>query len=197
MNKIKRFFRFIVIIVSVWSIVSCSVEKGTHDYFDEVTEYCCGTYMLDEIVWNGPALDINGDGKPNSYLLAEFRGMPGFVEQWIKAEVRLGTEPETLVYDVVVPVVYMFDNERYYFDYFGMIMDVEWSKWPNDTDRYPQYHVSDIFHPVIPSTGEQAFTSATVRIKEDSFDVVAYCPLPDSEGSPVEYGAITYSFKKY
>ncbi|MBR4821874.1 MAG: hypothetical protein IKZ71_01850 [Bacteroidales bacterium] len=151
-----------------------------------------GSYSIDEIFWSGSFAYLNGDGIGSKYLLKEFQGCPGFVQDWVKGRVKK-IDKSTLCYTLAIPVfVTDTDTGKGEVKYYGAQIRADW-----DDSNGGEIVSSESFYPA----KLEGMVGATrmVLLKSDltpnSFTILVDCSLPD-DNKNLNEGVMYLTFKK-
>ena len=166
-------------------LAACTKEESALDKY-------VGSYSIDEIFWSGSFAYLNGDGIGSKYLLEEFQGCPGFVQDWVKGRVKK-IDKSTLCFISAIPVfVTDTDTGKGEVKYYGVEILADW-----DESNRGKIVSSETFYPTLPEgmVGATRVVLLESAITPNSFEIRVDCSLPDDKKNLNE-GMMYLTFKK-
>lgn len=186
MNKILSIIIKIILPVMCMQISSACTKDNIET---DLSKYV-GSYSIESIYWTGEPIDINGDGIGERDMLSEFKGIAGFIKEWIKGSVK-EIAANTLSFNSIVPV-YLTNtlskksNMEYYDADILAIWREDWGHPNFDTETYK---------PVIENSVIGARRAVLYNINSNSYELHVECSLYEEFKGEIN-GTMIFTFVK-
>lgn len=176
-------------------LFSCSKQEDESQL--QLADYV-GEYHVEHCCWRGdPDIDINRDGIRESDWLREFKGVPGYVQDWVRGEVALYEDGDgDLSIHTVIPIFVATpikdDLYCHSIKYYGV-------------EHIAFLHKSGVDKGTIGATVCYASSDKLMYGLEDStiyfkspeeYELYAHCSVMDPDDSQVYDGTVHFVFKK-
>ena len=190
---IKKIFGIICLINGFLFVPSCTKEK--EDDSLSLSDYV-GIYQVEYCYWLGNSdIDINGDGYKEANWLREYKGVSGYVEDWVRGEVALLDNGDLSIHTAIpIFVATPIKDDMYYYSikYYGVDHIAHLSKAGADKGTLGgnMYYASSGNH-------EYGLNDCSIYFKSpDEYDLYAHCSIMDPEDSQVYEGTVHFILKK-